>query len=241
MTADLGPRPRTGRPGGARGARLLVVDTRGDDRLVCELAELGVEATVTGTTADALVLLGRLDPHVVVVAPSVPGPLDAAELVATVRAHSAALVVAALDVLDGPDAGPLLVAGAGAAVTRPYTAASLCEVLARFAPGLADGTTGGGRVSYGPLEVDPDTYAVVVHGTRAPDLPGKEFELLHALLRRAPGVVGNDELRASLWGSEGVGPSDNTIAVHVARLRHRLEGVARIRRLRGRGYALTLD
>ncbi|WP_425574079.1 winged helix-turn-helix domain-containing protein [Nocardioides bigeumensis] len=34
---------------------------------------------------------------------------------------------------------------------------------------------------------------------------------------------------------------DNALAVHVARLRCRLEGTARIRRVRGRGYALALD
>jgi hypothetical protein len=78
-------------------------------------------------------------------------------------------------------AGPLLIAGAGAAVTRPYAASGLWEVVLRAAPGLG----GRARPALGPVEVD------IRHRRRDPP-------------RRAD------------------------TAVHLARLR-------------GRGYALTLD
>ena len=80
-----------------------------------------------------------------------------------------------------------------------------------------------------------------MRGERIQDLPLKEFELLRALMFHAPEIMSNDELRVSLWGTEGTQILDNTLAVHVARLRNRLQGIARIRRIRGRGYALTLD
>lgn len=242
MTAELGPAPsvRTYADGGVApvsGTHVLLVDPAVGEDVACDLRALGAGVTVVGTTVEALVLLGRLDPQVVVVAPGVPGPLPVVELVTTVREHSTALVVAALDAVEGPDAGRLLVAGAGAAVTRPYSAGDLWQVVVRSAPDLLARHA---RVVFGPIELDPQSYTVTVAGLRTPDLPGKEFELLHALMRQAPDVVCNDELRASLWGSGAGGATDNTIAVHVARLRHRLEGVARIRRLRGRGYSLTL-
>jgi DNA-binding winged helix-turn-helix (wHTH) protein len=56
----------------------------------------------------------------------------------------------------------------------------------------------------------------------------------------APEVLADGELRAAVWGTQTEGPPANTIAVHVGRLRNRLQGVVRIRRIRGRGYSLTL-
>jgi two-component system, OmpR family, response regulator len=59
-------------------------------------------------------------------------------------------------------------------------------------------------------------------------------------MMRAPGVVTDTELRDALWGSEGVRPGGNTIAMHATRLRRRLGDAADVRRIRGRGYALTV-
>ena len=81
---------------------------------------------------------------------------------------------------------------------------------------------------------------MLINGERIGDLPLKEFELLRALMLRAPEIVTDDELREALWGSEGLRPSGNTIAMHVTRLRHRLGDVADVRRIRGRGYSLTV-
>ena len=56
----------------------------------------------------------------------------------------------------------------------------------------------------------------------------------------APRVISNDELRQTLWFYAYTEPTDNTIAVHFGLLRNRLQHVARIRRIRGQGYALTV-
>jgi len=96
-------------------------------------------------------------------------------------------------------------------------------------------------VVVGPIELDATAYSVRVDGERIADLPLKEFELLRTLMLRAPGVVTDEELRAALWGGTAGWRSGNTIAMHVTRLRARLGDVATIRRIRGRGYSLTLD
>ncbi|NHA01503.1 helix-turn-helix domain-containing protein [Nocardioides sp. W3-2-3] len=57
----------------------------------------------------------------------------------------------------------------------------------------------------------------------------------------APGVVTDDELGDALWGTSGHRPGGNTIAMHVTRLRARLGSAAVVRRVRGRGYSLTID
>ena len=128
-----------------------------------------------------------------------------------------------------------MLAGASAVVARPYSAAHLWELLSHSPRSLDEHA----RLTVGPIELDAVAYRVLVDGERIADLPLKEFELLRALMLRAPGVVTDDELREALWGAEGVQPGGNTIAMHATRLRHRLGAAAAVRRIRGRGYSLT--
>jgi len=222
------------------GAHLLVVDPDLDENgdgaaLREELAARWVHVILVRSALDGLVAFGRIDPDAIVVSTNALG-LSATEFVRKVREHSPALVIAAMNGADTEAAGALMLAGATAAVTRPYTAGSVWEVWSR-SPQPPDGRV---RITYGPIELDALAYTVRIDGERIADLPLKEFELLRTLMYCAPRVISNDELRQTLWGDADTGPTDNTIAVHVGRLRNRLQHVARIRRIRGQGYALTV-
>jgi DNA-binding response OmpR family regulator len=219
----------------ATGAHLLVVDPFVDGEPLREsMARRGIHVTWVESAVDGLIEFGRTNPSAVVIAPEVTG-LPATQFVASIRRYAAPFVVASLATPDAPDAGALLLAGAGAAVTRPYTAETLWRVLQQSNHALDDHA----RVSFGPLELDARAYTVHVNGERIADLPLKEFELLRALIYRAPEVVSDAELRQALWGAESSEITGNTLAVHAGRLRNRLADAARIRRVRGRGYALT--
>ena len=221
----------------AQAAQLLVVDPAAERwSLVGDLAKRGVNTTVTGSTIDGLVAFGRSAPAAVIVAPTAVG-IPPAVFVQTIRRLGSPYVVAVLDRHDGPDVRDLQLAGTSAVIERPYDAETIWDLL-RGSPWAFDDDP---RVSFGPLELDVRSFEVKVRGERIHDLPLKEFELLRALLSRAPEVVSNDELRAAAWGETGSQTPDNTLAVHVTRLRGRLQGVARIRRVRGRGYALATD
>jgi DNA-binding response OmpR family regulator len=220
----------------AAGAQLLVVDPSPDDTgLADAMAGRGVHVTWAGSTVEGLVAFGRIDPHVVVVAADAPG-LPAAQFVATLVGHGTSYVVAGAPANDADAVGALVLAGAQAVVARPYAPDRLWEVLHRAPRALDDHA----HLAFGPLELDAGAYEVKVHGRRIADLPLKEFELLRTLMLRAPDVVADEEVRTALWGSVPDRPSGNTIAMHVTRLRHRLDGVAEIRRIRGRGYSLAL-
>jgi DNA-binding response OmpR family regulator len=225
----------------ATGPQVLVVDPEGESaELRDALAVRGVQLTWSRTTADALVAFGRLDPYAVVVAPDVSGGAAGptpAEFVATIKRHGSPYVIAA--VCGAPDAASaaLLDAGASAWVSRPYSARELWERLSSSPYPIEEHT----RVVVGPVELDTAAYSVHVDGRRIPDLPLKEFELLRALMLRAPEVVSDDEVREALWGSGPGAPGGNTIAMHATRLRGRLGGTASVRRVRGRGYALSVD
>jgi DNA-binding response OmpR family regulator len=222
------------------GAHLLVFDpvlqgTRRAEGLGNDLAVRGWHVTVTQSPLDALFVLGRSDPEAVIIAPRA-AELAPADLVRKFRDFSAALIVAAVDRATQATASELMLAGASAVVARPYSAETVWDVLRRFAVPL-DGHT---LVTYGPIEVDARAYTVRIDGERIADLPLKEFELLRSLMYRAPAVVTDDELREEIWAGAEAKPTDNTLALHAARVRNRLQGVADVRRVRGKGYSLTL-
>ena len=216
------------------GVQLLVVDPLPDRAALTDaLAGRGVHVVWADSTVDGLVEFGRVHPNAVVVAPCAPG-IPAAEFVDVIRRHGASYVIAVLERARPDGVGALLRAGASAVVSAPYTANQLWEALSASPEPIAERA----HLSVGPIELDAGAYSVAIRGRRIPDLPLKEFELLRELMLRAPGVVSDDELRAALWGSGAA--SGNTIAMHVTRLRARLGDVATVRRIRGRGYSLTV-
>ena len=219
------------------GAQLLMVDPVRDDGSLAEaMASHGVHVTWASSTLDALVEFGRTDPHAVVVAPEVPG-LPADEFIGLIRRHGAPYVIAGASDVDGDGVGSLMLAGASAVVLRPYAAQPLWELLSHGPRSVSEHA----RVEVGPIELDATAFTVRVNGQRIADLPLKEFELLRTLMLHSPGVVTDDELGEALWGDNGRRPGGNTIAMHVTRLRARLGSVAVVRRIRGRGYSLTID
>ncbi|WP_139977413.1 response regulator transcription factor [Nocardioides litoris] len=225
--------------GVATSPQVLVVDPAEEDpALTAALSRRGVGVTWVRRPADALVVYGHLLPHAVVVAPETGDPaMPPARFVATIRRYGSPYVVAAVAGAPDREAAELLEAGASTWVSWPCSATELWERLASAPVPLRDRS----HLVVGPLELDTASYQVHVAGERIPDLPLKEFELLHALMLRAPDVVDDDDLRVALWGAAERAPSGNTIAMHVARLRARLAPAATLRRIRGRGYALTVD
>lgn len=217
------------------GAHLLVVDPHADDAgLTAAMAARGVHVTWVASMLDGLVAFGRTAPHAVLVSPLAPG-MPAAEFVAAVRRDGTPCAVALVEDADLDHVGPAVLAGASALVGRPYRAEQVWDVLTHGPRPVTDTA----RLTVGPIELDPAAFTVRVDGVRIGDLPLKEFELLRALMQRSPGLVTDDELVDALWGEAARRPGPNTIAMHVTRLRARLEGTADVRRVRGRGYTLS--
>lgn len=217
------------------GVQLLVVDPAPDQGALADaMAGHGVHVTWVGSTLDGLVEFGRTDPHAVVVTPDAPG-IPPEDFVCLVRRYGSPYVIAGAE--DAGGVGPLMLAGAAAVVLRPYAPQDLWALMSHGPRSVVEHA----RVEFGPIELDATAFTVRVHGQRIADLPLKEFELLRALMLSAPGVVTDDELGEALWGTHGHRPGGNTIAMHVTRLRARLGEAAVVRRIRGKGYCLTVD
>jgi DNA-binding response OmpR family regulator len=195
-----------------------------------------VNVTWQANAVDALIAFGRLDPDAVIVSTTLEG-VGAPVFVRAIKRHNSRLVMVGLDPEAAGSAGPLFLAGATTAVSRPYDLEEVMQRLVTHTYDLDDRV----RITFGDVELDPRAYEVRIAGSPLRGLPLKEFELLRVLILNGNNVVTTDAVREALWGNADDAPSSNAIAVHAARLRTRLEGHARVTRVRGLGYRLSHD
>jgi len=127
--------------------------------------------------------------------------------------------------------------GADDYVCKPF---SYPELRGRVAALLrrADRTPTRGRLRAGPLEVDPPSREVRLHGERVL-LSQKEFLLLRTLVSEPTRVFTKEELLRSIWGFRSLG-STRTLDSHACRLRAKLaiRGDRYIVNVWGVGYRL---
>ena len=125
------------------------------------------------------------------------------------------------DVVRGLDAG------ANDYVTKPFRMQELLSrlrVLLRSAPA---------RVNRGLLEIDQETMQVRRDGEALP-LTLTEYRVLMKLMERS-GVVPRERLLETLWDDGAKFIDDNTLSVHISRLREKI-GAEHIKTVRGVGY-----
>jgi len=215
------------------GSKMLLVDHASlANPLGARLRAVGMEVVVRSRGSDALVAFGSDTPDVVVLAPTLPD-VPTTEVVLAVRRMGPRPVLVGVGPGDADLVGPVLLAGATAAVARPY---DVDEVLQRLSGALQHRVAD--RLTFGPLTLDPVAHTVHQDGVELDDVPLKEFALLRLLMANGDRVVTSDRIRASLWPESP--PSRNALAVHVARLRRRLRTPVTVRTVRGLGYRLTL-
>ncbi|MFC9260121.1 response regulator transcription factor [Streptomyces hydrogenans] len=87
------------------------------------------------------------------------------------------------------------------------------------------------------LELDPVRRTVLRDG-RPLDLSVKEFAVLEALLRAAPGFLSTEELLEQVW-DENADPFTHTVTVTVGRLRRKLGDPPVITTMPGVGYRVA--
>jgi len=92
------------------------------------------------------------------------------------------------------------------------------------------------RLSIGPVSLDFDSHTVI-RGSEAQVLPQKEFYLLYKLLSYPGQIFTRLQLMDEIWGMDSE-TGDNTVTVHINRLRKRFEDWPEfeIVSVRGLGY-----
>ncbi len=99
--------------------------------------------------------------------------------------------------------------------------ARIHAVLRRYGSDAAGGEK---KLSFDKLEVNLDSYELLVDGKKV-DTPPKELELLYHLASAPNRVYTRNQLLDEVWGFDYLGDS-RTVDVHIKRLREKLEGVS---------------
>lgn len=246
------PRPATA-PGaderverGEGPLRVLLVEPESEQshQLVLSLSGHDVDITVCVDGAEALLRVGMMRPDTLVTV-AAPPEVDLETLVRVTRRATDIPILIGVGAGDSQRAVRALAAGATACVNRPYRIPELASLLRGSLPGTEGEPVGAtpAAMRSGALELDALGHRLFVNGTPV-DLALREFGIMEFLLRHHGRVVSREKLWAEVW-HKPLPPVNNTIAVHIRRLRHKLgdsESRPRfIHTVRGIGYRLDTE
>ncbi len=225
---------------------ILVVEDDDATRtfLADNLTADGYALSVADCARDALRLLASSSPDLVILDVGLPDA-SGLELLCQVREADGAL--SRLDprtpllVVSGRaeelDRLRVFEKGADDFVAKPFSYGELRHRVAALLR-RADGRRGQGRLRVGPLELDPLSREVRLHG-RHVALSQKEFALLQMLAAEPTRVFTKEELLRTVWGFRSLGTT-RTLDSHACRLRAKLgsRGERWIVNVWGVGYRL---
>lgn len=210
---------------------LLVAEPEPEARGFLErhLAEDGFEVVGAAAAREALTLVERTHPDLVLLNSSLPDG-SGLELCRRLRDGepgrawnpNVPVILLGDDGTDALDRVRAFARGADDFVAKPFfydeLVARICAVLRRAAPRPGD------RLQAGGIVVDRPTRRVSVDGERV-QLAAKEFELLLKLASDPERVFTKDELLRDVWGFRSLGRT-RTLDSHASRLRRKLGAAA---------------
>lgn len=223
---------------------ILVVD---DDKLLrrslsLQLQQAGYRTSTAASAEDALALVRRDVPDLVLLDVGLPG-IDGLEAMRQLHREQDIPVIFVtarrreLDTILG------LELGADGYITKPFNPDILLanvKAVLRRSERQASQPMASAQIVVGDLVVDPRAHTVTVGG-RSVQLTAREFGLLHALALSPGHVLSVDEILAQVWGAEYLG-EPQVVYVHIRWLREKLEvepdKPRRIINVRGVGYKL---
>ena len=229
------------------GTILIVEDERDIADLVkYHLEKAGLPARVTGDGKQALDLIVRESPALVILDLLLPG-LDGLEVCRRLRGSPATEGIPIVMLTAKAQEVERIVGlemGADDYVAKPFSPRELVArvkaVLRRMAPPAA---SIGPPVGAGDLRLDPARH-MVTKGDRSLDLSATEFRLLEFFLRHQGFLFTRTQLLDLVWGPTHI-VEPRTIDVHIRRLREKIENdperPSLILTVRGMGYKCRED
>jgi two-component system response regulator CpxR len=222
--------------------RVLVID---DDVGLCEL--VGEYLEPEGYTVEAIhngergIDRALSDEHDLVVLDVMLPGTNGFDVLRRIRARSRIPVLMLTARGDDVDRIVGLEIGADDYLPKPFNprelVARIRAVLRRAQP-VESTTSARETIRVGDIEMDSNTRNVRRSG-EVVELTGVEYDLLEILLRSAGQIVKREDLVKEVLGRE-LSPLDRSIDMHVSNLRkklgHQLNGLERIKTIRGVGY-----
>jgi DNA-binding response OmpR family regulator len=223
--------------------QLLVID---DDMDLCELVAeylepegYKVEAAHNGEAGTERALSGE---HTLVVLDVMLPGINGFEVLRRIRAQSRVPIVMLTARGEDVDRIVGLEIGADDYLPKPFNprelVARINAVLRRMRPDEDDERQASSMLSVGDIEMETGTRTVRRAGEGV-ELTVVEYDLLEKLLRAPGRIVTREELVRDVL-HRGLSPFDRSIDMHVSNLRkklgHQVQGVERIKTVRGVGY-----
>ena len=208
--------------------KILVAD---DDLNICELLRLylekeGFEVVMAHDGEEAVVRFESEKPSLILLDIMMP-KLDGWQVCRQIRQKSDCPIIMLTAKGETFDKVLGLELGADDYVVKPFDTK---EIVARIKAVLRRSGPAGAaanevkEVSYDKLTVNMTRYELKVDG-KVVDAPPKELELLFHLASNPNRVFTRDQLLDEVWGCEYYGDR-RPVAVHIKRLREKLEGVS---------------
>lgn len=227
------------------GIKLLLID---DDKAYCTslarlLAMEGFDVQVAHTAEDGLAsAIGQ--PHELVLLDVMLSPGDGRKVLQRIRSASQIPIIMLTARGDEADRISGLESGADDYLPKPFhpreLIARIRSVLRRRSAPMPAKV-----LLIGDLEIHPGSRLVLQQKQQEKEeveLTGAEFDLLLLLVRAAGEVISRDELAQGALG-RSLAPFDRSIDNHISSLRrklgNKLDGVERIRSVRGNGYVYS--
>jgi two-component system response regulator RegX3 len=205
--------------------------------LAAALRREGFTPRVAPSAAAALAEFSDWRPDAIVLDLMLPDG-DGRDLCRELRARSGVPIVMVTARSDPVDRVVGLELGADDYVVKPFSSRELAARI-RAVLRRSGGDGDGGPIRIGKVSLDPGVRSVTIDG--APQqLPAREFDLLHLLMRNAGRVLRREDIMDELWGGDWFG-STKTLDVHVGRLRDRLQDDRYITTVRGVGFRFAVE
>jgi DNA-binding response OmpR family regulator len=225
-------------------ATVLVVE---DDQNIADLLELylrqaGFRVLLTADGVEALALVDRHRPRLVVLDVGLPGEADGLELCRRLRNRpdTEGIAILMLTARDGEIDRVLgLELGADDYVTKPFSPRELVarvKAILRRTEAGARGATRPSVIVVGGVEIDTGRREARVDG-RPVALANREFDLLRYLAENVGLALSRRQVLDGAWGHDWYG-DERTVDVHVRQLRRKLGDALPLDTVRGVGYRL---
>jgi DNA-binding response OmpR family regulator len=221
---------------------ILIVD---DEQRIIDLARMyieqegfRVESATDGKKALDKILAD--EPALIVLDLMLPG-MDGLEICRRVRSESDVPIIMLTARSDDIDKIVGLELGADDYLTKPFNPRELvARVKAILRRSERKPSSDGKAVQIGNLAINPQHRSVTIDGDPV-DLRMKEFDLLQTLAENPNIVFSRERLLDIVWGYNFAGET-RTVDVHIAHLRHKLEGMTSIiETVWGVGYKLVIS
>jgi two-component system, OmpR family, phosphate regulon response regulator OmpR len=222
---------------------VLLVDD--DSELIAMVAEnlrnQGISADTVGTGREALEVLERVAPSVLVLDVMLPDA-NGIDLCRRLRSHGYNMPILMLTARSDPIDRVLgLEFGADDYLSKPFESRELVARIRALHRRIGGGQMEAGMLKFGELSIDLVGLRVVYSGV-AVELTASEFKLLTALALEPAKPISREQLSKAIQ-PKGYLPLDRAVDVKIARLRKKLSDVSAGREwiitMRGLGYAFT--